>query len=135
MDRRDEFRAEQRLLYGWPIWFTDDATGELMQGQMVDICSEAVAFTYYAHEICLFHNQPITAHFSVPLCGLGDSFAVRDFVRSGYTRRIDSVGKLLHRVTTQFIEPLPFRPGEQTRNDADMIAMLKMLSSPRVGSA
>ena len=130
MDRHNELRTENRLLYRWPVWFTDESTGELMQGQMVDISSEAAAFTCYTYEICLFPSQQITVHFSVPLCGLGGSFAVRNFIRSGQTYRIDQVNKVLHRVTAQFTEPLPFRPGEQTCNEADMIALLKMLSSP-----
>ncbi|OHB76763.1 MAG: hypothetical protein A2Z25_17785 [Planctomycetes bacterium RBG_16_55_9] len=131
MDGQNELRTEHRLLYRWPIWITDDATGQMMQGQMVDISSEAASFTCYAYEVCLSPSQQITAHFSVPLCGLGGSFAVRNFTRSGYAYRVDQVNKVLHRVTAQFIEPLPFRPGEQTCNEADMIALLQILSSPK----
>lgn len=131
MDNHNELRTEHRLLYRWPIWFTDDSTGEVIQGQMVDISSEAATFTCYAYEICLFPNQEITAHFSVPLCGLGGSFAVRDFVRSGITYRIDQVNDLVHRITAQFAEPLPFKPGEQTPDEADVIALYKSLSSPK----
>ena len=131
MDRPNELRTEHRLLYRWPIWLTDESTGALMQGQMVDISSEAAAFTCYAYEICLFPNQQITAQFSVPLRGLDGSFVVRNFTRAGYTYRIDPVKKVLYRVTTQFVEPLPFRPGEQTCCEADIITLLKMLSSPK----
>ena len=130
MDRHNELRTENRLLYRWPVWFTDEATGELMQGQMVDISSGSAAFTCYTYETCLFPNQLITVHFSVPLRGLGGSFAVRNFTRLGQTCRIDQINKVQHRVTAQFSEPLPFRPGEQTCNEADMIALLKMLSTP-----
>ena len=129
MERHDELRSEHRLPYRWPIWFTAESDGGLMQRQMVDINSEAAAFTCYVYEISLFPSQQITANFSVPLCGLGGSFAVRNFTRSGYTYRIDQVNKTLSRITTHFIEPLPFRPGEQPCNEADMIALLKMLSS------
>jgi hypothetical protein len=128
MDRHNELRTEHRLLYQWPIWFTDEATGVFTQGQMVDISSEAAAFTFYPCEISLFPSQYITVHFSVPICGLGGSFAVRNFTRSGFACRIDPVSKILHRVTTQFAEPLPFRPGEQTCNEAEMIALFKILS-------
>ena len=130
MELHNELRTEHRLLYRWPIWFSEESSGEMMQGQIVDITSEAVAFTCYAYEICLSPSQEITAYFSVPLCGLGGSFAVRNFTRSGYAYRIDQVNKMLYRITTQFIEPLPFRPGEQNCNEADMIALVKMLSSP-----
>ena len=129
MERHIELRAENRLLYRWPVWFTDESTGELMQGQMVDISSEAAAFTCYTYEVCLFPNQLITVHFSVPLCGIGGSFAVRNFIRSGQAYRIDPVNNVLHRVITQFMEPLPFKPGEQACSEADMIALLKTLSS------
>lgn len=131
MDRHNELRTENRLFYRWPIWFADDSAGELMQGQIVDISSEAVAFTCYTYEIYLVPSQKITAHFSVPLCGLGGSFAVRNFSRAGYTYRIDQLNDALCRVTTQFIEPLPFRPGEQACNETDMISLLKILSSPK----
>ena len=129
MDRQNELRTEHRLLYRWPIWFTDEATGVCMQGQMVDISSEAATFTFYPCEINLIPSQEITAHFSVPICGLGDSFAMRNFTRAGYTCRIDQIKKVLHRVTTKFSEPLPFRPGEQTCNEASMMTLLKILSS------
>ena len=131
MDRQNELRTEHRLLYRWPIWFTDESSGGLMQGQMVDITSKSVAFTCYAYEICLFPSQEITTQFSVPLCGLDGSFAVRNFTRAGYTYRIDPVNKTLHRVTIQFVEPLPFHPGEQTCKADDMITLLRMLSSPK----
>jgi hypothetical protein len=121
---------EHRLLYRWPIWFTDEATGVFMQGQMTNISSEAASFTFYPCEISLFPSQYITVHFSVPICGLGGSFAVRNFTRTGHTYRIDQVSKDLYRVTAQFSEPLPFRPGEQTCGEADMITLLKILSSP-----
>ncbi len=130
MDRHNELRAEHRLLYRWPIWVTDEATGACMQGQIVDISSEAVTFTFYPGEISLIPSQHITAHFSVPICGLGDSFAMRNFTRAGFTDRIDRIKKVQHRVTTKFSEPLPFKPGEQTCNEADMITLLQILSSP-----
>lgn len=131
MDRQNEHRTEHRLLYHWPIWFTDESSGAFMQGQVVDISSEAIAFTFYPAEISLFPNQHITAHFSVPICGLGGSFAVRNFTREGLACRIDQVNKILHRATTQFSEPLPFRPGEQACNEADMMALLQILSSQK----
>ncbi|MFC1636738.1 hypothetical protein ACFL5Z_18065 [Planctomycetota bacterium] len=131
MDRYNELRTESRLLYRWPIWFTDESTGELLQGQIIDISSEMVAFTCYTYEICLLPSQQITVHFSVPLCGLGDSFVVRNFTRAGHTYRIEQVNKVLRRVTTQFAEPLPFQPGEKACSEAEMIALFKILSSPK----
>ena len=131
MDKNKDLRAEHRLLYHWPIWFADESRGVFMQGQVDDICSEAVAFTFYPGEISLFPSQPITAHFSVPICGLGGSFAVRNFTREGFACRIDQINKVLHRAIAQFSEPLPFRPGEQTCDEADMMALLQILSSQK----
>ena len=131
MDRHNELRTEHRLLYRWPIWFTDEPTGALMQDQMVDITSKAVAFTCYAYEIRLFPNQQIMTQFSIPLCGLDGSFAIRNFTRASYAHRIDPFNKVLHRVTIQLIEPLPFRPGKQTCSESDMITLLRMLASPK----
>jgi hypothetical protein len=116
------------MFYNWPIWFADDFSKEPLQGQMVDISSKAAAFTCHAYESHPSSGQRITTHFSVPLSGLGDSFAMRNFVRSGYTYRVDHIGKLLRRVTVQFVELLPFKPGEQTNSEADVAALLKTLS-------
>jgi len=130
MGSKRERRIERRLCYHWPVWFVEDFDEILSQGQMVDISSEAAAFTCYTYETCLFPSQLITIYFSVPLHGLGGSFAVRNFIRLGHTRRIDPIDKALNRVTAQFTERLPFRPGEQTCSEADMVAVLKMLSLP-----
>jgi hypothetical protein len=116
------------MFYNWPIWFADDFNKEPSQGQMVDISSKAAAFTCHAYESHLFSGQQITTHFSVPLSGLGDSFAMRNFIRSGCTYRVDHVSSLLCRVTVQFVELLPFRPGEQTNSEADVAALLKTLN-------
>jgi hypothetical protein len=104
---------EERLSYQWPIWFAEDFQGELSQGQMADVSSRAAAFTCYADERCPRPGQHLTARFSVPQYGPDDSFDVVDFVRSGQVYRVDGVNNALRRVTMQFTEPLPFRPGEQ----------------------
>lgn len=108
-----ESRTEERLRYHWPIWFSEDLNGELLQGQMADLSSQAAAFTCYVTDACPDLGQHIAARFSVPRYGEDGSFDMVDFVRSGHVCRIDGVNNMLRRIAIQFNEPLPFRPGEQ----------------------
>lgn len=119
MDDNNERRREQRLRYYWPIWFAEDFSKTLSQGQMVDVSSQAAAFTCYAHEGCPYIGQHITARFSVPHYGPDDSFDMADFTRSGHVCRVDNVNSFLRRVAVQFAEPLPFRPGEQNSRPSE----------------
>jgi len=114
MQEYNERRKEQRLRYYWPIWFARDLSHTLSQGQMIDISSEAAAFTCYADNDCPYLGQPIIARFSVPRYGPDDSFDMEDFTREGHICRIDNVNDYLRRIAVQFAEPLPFKPGEQS---------------------
>ena len=120
MDRIDERRKEQRLHYKWPVWFAEDFDEVLSQGQMVDISSGGAAFTCRADEQCPYPGQHITARFSVPRYGSDDSFDMANFTRSVHVCRVDHVNSFLRRVAVQFAEPLPFKPGEQAEDDAEM---------------
>ncbi len=113
MNIESERRSEQRLHYYWPIWFAEDFKGELSQGQMLDVSSRGAAFTCYDDGSCPYPGQQITARFSIPQFGPGDSFDMANFTRSGSVCRVDEVNNLMRRVALQFAEPLPFRPGEQ----------------------
>jgi len=108
-----ERRREQRLRYHWPVWFAEDFSEVLLQGQMVDISSSGAAFTYYANDNCPQPGQSITARFSVPCFGADDSFEMANFTRQGRICRVDNMSRFLCRVAMQFAEPLPFKPGEQ----------------------
>ena len=108
-----ERRREERLRYHWPIWFAEDADGELGQGQMTDVSSSGAAFTCYADQRCPYPGQYVTARFSVPQYGADGAFNVLDFIRSGHVCRVEEVNHALRRIAMQFAEPLPFRPGEQ----------------------
>jgi len=119
MNENSERRTEQRLRYYWPIWFTQDLSHTLSQGQMVDISSKAAAFTCYADDDCPYLGQPIIARFSVPRYGPDDSFDMANFTRSGHVFRVDSVNSFLRRVAVQFAEPLPFKPGEQSGSESE----------------
>jgi len=119
MNENNDRRREQRLRYYWPIWFAEDFNRSLSQGQMVDICSKAAAFTCYSHEGCPYLGQYITSRFSVPHYGPDDSFDMANFTRSGHVFRVDNVNSFLRRVAVQFAEPLPFRPGEQNTLESE----------------
>ncbi len=110
----DERRSEKRLRYHWPIWFAEDFSDELSQGQMLDISSRAAAFTCHADDTCPYLGQEITARFSVPCFGPDDSFDMANFTRSARIYQVDDVNDFSRRVAIQFAEPLPFKPGEQS---------------------
>ena len=114
MDDFNERRTEQRLRYYWPIWFAEDFDEKLSQGQMVDISSTGAAFTCHGSDGPAFLGQQITARFSVPRYGPDDSFDMASFTRSAHICRVDNVNGYLRRIASQFAEPLPFKPGEQT---------------------
>jgi len=129
MDKNSEKRTEQRLRYRWPIWFAEDLTEELSQGQMVNISSRGAAFTCYADGSCPYPGQHLTARFSVPRYGPDDSFDMANFIRSGHIRRVDDVNSFLRRVAIQFAEPLPFKPGEQSYSESHAQAALKSVTT------
>lgn len=118
MDKDNERRREKRLHYYWPIWFAEDFTDILSQGQMADVSSKAAAFTCYPDN-CPYLGQQITARFSIPRYGADGSFDLANFTRSGCVTRVDELDKFLRRVAIQFAESLPFRPGEQSDDEAE----------------
>lgn len=125
MKETSERRRERRLRYHWPIWFAEDFDEELLQGQMVDICSAGAAFTYYPVQSSLYTGQPITARFSVPCFGIEEGFNMANFTRTGSVCRVDKVNNFLHRIAVHFAEPLPFSPGEQAADEYDTEQKLK----------
>ena len=119
MDENRDRRAEQRLRYYWPIWYAENIDHALLQGQMIDVCSKAAAFTCYTYDGCPYPGQHITARFSVPRYGPDDSFDMANFTRWGYVCRVDNVNSFIRRVAVQFGEPLPFKPGEQAGSESE----------------
>lgn len=111
-----ENRGESRLRYNWPIWFAENYDDILSQGQMVDISSGGAAFTCYTDK-CPHVGQEVTTRFSVPSHGVDDPFAMENFVKSGNICRIDEISPYVRRVAVQFSEPLPFKPGELSREE------------------
>jgi hypothetical protein len=125
MDTKNERRTEQRLRYHWPIWFAENFDGELAQGQMVDISSTGAAFTCYVDDRSPYLGQQITARFSVPHYASDGSFDMEDFIRSGQICRINDLNRFLRRVAIRFVNPLPFKPGEQADFRTDSQKTLK----------
>ncbi len=103
--------TEKRLRYGWPVWFAEDFSDVLSQGQMVDIASDGASFTCYADK-CPCEGQHITLRFSVPRYGADNSFDLENFVRSGNVQSISEAAPFVKTVEFMFSEPLPFKPGE-----------------------
>jgi len=90
MEESKERRGETRLRYHWPVWFAEDFNDTLTQGQMVDVSSGGAAFTCHADEHCPYAGQDLTARFSLPRFGPGESFDMASFVRPGRICRVDA---------------------------------------------
>jgi hypothetical protein len=118
-----EKRRENRLNYNWPVWFAEDYSNMLSQGQMVDISSEGAAFTCYADK-CPHTGEEITTRFSVPNHHHENAFDMENFIRKGHVCRIEEIGDYVRKVAIQFAEPLPFKPGEVEKTDAQSDADL-----------
>jgi hypothetical protein len=119
MDTNSERRREQRLRYHWPIWFAENFSEALSQGQMIDVTSTAAAFTCRKDEHYPYVGQHLTARFSVPKFRPGESFDMANFTRSARVYRVDDTNPLSHRIVVQFASPLPFKPGEQADSEVE----------------
>ncbi len=128
MEKNFERRKEQRLRYHWPVWFAEDFDNILSQGQMIDINSTGAAFSCYDDENCPYPGQQLTTRFSVPRFGSDESFDMASFTRTGSVCRVDYVNDFVRRIAVQFVEPLPFKPGEQADSDADTRARLRAVT-------
>lgn len=113
MHQNTSRRGEERLRYHWPIWYTDTNDHQGSQGQMVDVSSQAAAFTCYTTEFCPHEHQTVNTRFSVPHYGPDNSFQLADFIRTASVYRVERVNDYMNRVVLQFHEPLHFKPGEQ----------------------
>ncbi len=117
MNETNDRRRERRLRYNWPIWFSENYAGLLAQGQMVDLSSSGAGFTCYT-DSCPDPGERITARFSVPRYGENLSFDMENIIRDGKICRVDEVSPYVRRVAVQFAQPLPFKPGEASDDEA-----------------
>ena len=123
-----ERRREQRLPLRRPILFGDDRKQTLSHGQMVDIASGGIAFTFCGRDTDLAQGENITARFSVPYFGPDDSVVMHKFTRSGRICRISEANSFLKKAAVQFARPLPFKPAEQNHNETPAEDNAKTLS-------
>jgi len=128
MEKNDEKRTEIRLRYHWPIWFAEDFNETLLQGQMVDISSSGAAFTFQSNDHNLCPGQEVTTRFSVPRFNPDESFDMASYTRIARIYRVDKVNDFISRVALDFVEPLPFRPGEQADSEADLKQRIKAIT-------
>jgi hypothetical protein len=116
LEKATERRNEKRLRYYQPIWFSENFNKRPLQGQMVDVSSRGIAFTCDSNEPYVCSGQRLTTRFSVPRFDSGRFPNMASFERTGCVCRVDDSNGLSRRIAIQFAEPLPFRPGEQSRN-------------------
>jgi hypothetical protein len=119
-----ERRREQRLKLNGNIWFNPDGDDKTLQGQLVDISSNGMAFTCYNKKGTPDRGQQITARFSVPWFTPEGVVQNRKFTRTAKVCRVGNANNYLKRVAVQFAEPLPFKPAEQNQlSDADITVL------------
>jgi len=115
MENTIERRREKRLRYNWPVWYSrkENIDETVLPGRMVNVSSGGAAFTCSSEQNCPHLDQWLTAHFSVPHSCPEGSFDMEGITRVGKVCRIDRVDNELRQIAIQFVEPLPFKPGER----------------------
>ena len=121
-----EHRKEQRLKYRQPIWFSNELSKALSQGQTFDISSKGISFNCYSQDSCLYPRQEISTRFSVPCINANKKLEMQNFTRKGRICRIDSGKGSLDKIAIQFTDSLPFKPGEQGLGPDDLPERLKV---------
>jgi hypothetical protein len=125
MEKINERRREQRLLYRWPVRFFTDNTKEAFPAQIFDLSSASMTFLCDSDESCPQKEQQISVSFSVPYFNHNNSFDTVFFERIGTIRRVDKMADRVNRVAIGFVEPLFFKPGEQEIDQADAQSRLQ----------
>ena len=118
--REQERRAEQRLRYFWPVWYSSDGTVDIEQGRMVDLCSGGVSFLAAPGTYPEAGDQ-IWLRSSYPLVEDG-AFGMASFTTVGRVLRDEIVGPLQRRIAVQFETPLEHRPAEVASTAVPAIA-------------
>ena len=84
---------------------------------MVDVSSGGAAFTCHSIDGCPYSGQRLTARFSLPRFGGGESFDMASFVRPAEVCRVEQLSPFVHKVAVKFSEVLPLKPGEQVSSE------------------
>ncbi len=119
MEKANEQRAEKRLSYRWPVYFTRDDKEKASPGQIVDVSSEGMAFLCRFDESCPHLDQSLKINFGTPHFDHNNSFDTILFNRVGCVWRLDKLSSQVYRVVVRFAEPLFFKPGEQDISESD----------------
>jgi hypothetical protein len=121
MEKNNERRNEQRLIYRWPVRFVihpEPENAESNHAQMFDLSSIAMTFLCDSDGNCPQKEQQITVNFSTPYFN-NNTFDTVFFERKGKVYRIEKMSDRVNRITVDFNEPLFFKPGEQQINPSE----------------
>ncbi|MHC4123225.1 MAG: hypothetical protein ACYSSI_06595 [Planctomycetota bacterium] len=109
MYRANEHRKEQRLICNWHIWFAEGFNKTLRHGNIINISSSSVAFTYDDSGKSLDVGQRLFTYLFIPNIGSEDLSNVVALSRGGNVCRIDTLNSSMTCVVIQLDEPLPFK--------------------------
>jgi hypothetical protein len=110
---RPERRAEQRLRYGWPIWYSSDGSLNVQQGRLVDLSRGGASFLAPVGS----YPEPgdeVWVRSSYPLVDEG-AFGMASFTTSGLVLRSERAGPLRRRIAVAFSAPLAHCPVHRAR--------------------
>ena len=114
-----ERRKERRLPCSWPMCFGRYSDETYSQGRTIDISSTHVSF-YCCTKDCPAKNESIVIRFGVPRYNSDGSMQREDFTRFGNVFRINEMGPNSRLIVVEFTQSLPFKPGEQELNGANI---------------
>ena len=112
MDEADNRRSEDRLVYLWPIWFSEDFSRHMSPGQMLDISQGGIAFTYSLSEGHLREGQSLCVALSIPRLD-EDSASTVTVKQTGQVCRIEILPDGRASVAVHFDRPLELDATEQ----------------------
>lgn len=112
--KRDERRAEPRLRYLWPLWYSQDGNLDVQQGRMVDLSSGGASFLASHAD----HPQPgdeVWVRGSYPILEDG-AFGMASFTTMGRVLRAERAQAMQRRIAVRFKSPLEQIPVEAAGN-------------------
>ena len=114
MDAAHERRSEDRLVYLWPIWFSEDFSQHMSPGQMLDISRGGIAFTYNLREGGLCEGQSLCVAVSLPRLDDDDPGSTTTVKQTGRVCRVETLPDGRANAAVRFDQPLELSAAEQT---------------------
>jgi hypothetical protein len=108
-------RIEDRLKLSGNIFFDFGDMPRTLQGQLVDLSSQGMAFNCYNRPNLPAPGSEITTKFTVPFLTEDGKAAGRKFTRTAKICRTVDTSSYLKKIAVQFVEPLPFKPAEYSQ--------------------